>query len=68
MSELILARIEMIQKELDELKKIVINQKIGVKRKANLGGIWQGIDVSDDEIKEAQRSIFKNINCFKKSI
>jgi hypothetical protein len=49
-------RIEMIQDDLERLKKLLSPSEGEV---VSLEGIWEGLDVSDEEIEEAKRSLFK---------
>ncbi len=51
----IIKRIEMIQEELEELKKLLSAEK---RENVSLAGIWEGIDITDEEIEEAKRSLF----------
>ena len=54
----IVKRIEMIQEELEQLKKLLVEEEpSGV----SLRGIWKGADITDKEIEEAKRSLFKGI-------
>ena len=49
-------RIEMIERELEDLRKTMLS---GGGRVADLRGIWKGADITDEEIEEAKRSLFK---------
>lgn len=51
-------RIEMLQEELESLKKAVL--KKGKGKSAKLRGIWKGVDFSDEEIEEVKFSWFKD--------
>ena len=53
----VLKRIEMMEQELERLKKAFL--KKGKGEVISLRGIWEGVDVSDAEIEEAKRSLFK---------
>ena len=59
MSEYVIARIEAIQQELQELRKAMIYEVQGPKRKTNLKGLWKGVRVTEEDFKEAQRAVFK---------
>ena len=56
---LILAKIERIEGELQEVKRMVAEDG---GENVNLEGIWEGVDISDEEIEEAKRSLFKSAN------
>ncbi len=53
----LLKRIEIMQKELEHLKKTVL--KKGAKKPVIIRGIWKGVDFSDVEIDEAIHSWIK---------
>ena len=52
--------IGMMQQELDEIKKTLL-AKSG-RKPTSLRGICKGVDISDEEIEEAKRSLFNGIN------
>lgn len=54
--EYVIKRIEMIQEELDQLKRFVAG---GKGKMVSLRGMWEGADISDEDIEEAKRSLFK---------
>ena len=54
----IATRIEMIQQELEEIKKLVSGGDRGM---TGLPGLWKGADFSDEEIEEAKRSLSSGI-------
>ena len=54
---LILKRIEMMQKELENLKRAILDK--GAQNPVSLRGIWEGVDFSDEEIDQAKRSWLK---------
>ena len=60
MTEDVLVRIEAIQHELEELKKLVAHQVTGPRRRTNLKGLWQGVQVTEEELKGAERAVFKD--------
>ncbi len=60
MTEDVLVRIEAIQHELEELKKLVAHQVTGSRRRTKLKGLWQGVQVTEEELKEAERAVFKD--------
>jgi hypothetical protein len=53
----LIKRIEMIQDELESLKKTVV--KRGKEKPLKIRGIWKGVDFSDEEIEEAKSSWLK---------
>lgn len=53
----LIKRIEMMQEELESLKRTVL--KKGVKRPVKIRGIWKGTDFSEEEIEEAKSSWLK---------
>ena len=53
---LIVAKIERIEEELQEVKRMVADDG---GENVNLEGIWEGADVSDEGIEEAKRSLSK---------
>jgi len=61
-NEYILARIKAIQQDLEEIK----NHIAAPKHRIKLKGLWKGISVSEEEIKDAKRAIFRNAYKFKK--
>jgi hypothetical protein len=54
--EYIVMRIEEIQKELDELKNLVAKGKGEI---ISLQGIWEGANITDEDIEEAKRSLVR---------
>ena len=53
-------RIDAMQQELEQLKKMLIHQLGDSKRKTQLKGLWKGIEVTEEEIEEAERAVFKH--------
>jgi hypothetical protein len=53
----LIKRIEMLQEELESLKRAVLKQ--GAEKPVQIRGIWKGVDISDDDIEEARTSWFK---------
>lgn len=53
----LIKRIEMLQEELESLKRAVM--KKGTDKPGQIRGIWKGADFSDEEIKEAILSWLK---------
>ena len=54
----IIARIEAIEAELRRLRQFMSHD---LTNKTTLRGIWQGVDISDDQIEDAKRSLFKGV-------
>ena len=63
-SEYVLARIQAIEQELADLKKVLISE-IEIPKKTKLKGLWKGIKITDDDIEEAKQSIFRDAYDFK---
>lgn len=59
MSNYIFTRIEAIQQELETLKQKVLTQEQGNadRPRTQLKGIWKGIDISEQLLEEAERSL-----------
>ena len=55
----IVKRIEMIEGDLEQLKKFVSTD--GGKA-VSLLGVWRGLDIPDEDIEEAKRSLFKDVD------
>ena len=55
----IVRRIEMIERDLNEVKRL-ISRDSG--ENISLCGIWRGVDIPDEDIEEAKRSLFKGID------
>ncbi len=55
----IVRRIEMIERDLDEVKRLVSSGEGG---NIALRGIWRGMDIPDEDVEEAKRSLFKGID------
>lgn len=55
-NEYILARIQAIQQDLEELK----NHIEAPKHRIKLKGLWKGISVSEEEIEDAKRAVFRD--------
>lgn len=56
----VVARIEAIQQELDQLKKTIAHQTGGRKGKARLKGLWKGVKISEKDIESAKKSLLKS--------
>jgi hypothetical protein len=64
MSEYILARIQAIQQELEELRKGVAHQVVGLRRRTKLKGLWKGVVTTEEDLAEAERAVFKDVYKF----
>jgi len=64
-SSYVLARIDAIQQELEQLKRTLSCLVEGKKRKTKLKGLWKGVEVTEEEIEEAKRAVFKDAYEFK---
>jgi len=60
MSEYVLARIQVIQQELEELRKAVAHQMADSGCATRLKGLWKGIQITEEDLEEAQWAVFKN--------
>ena len=60
-NEYILARIQAIQQDLEELK----NHIKAPRHRIKLKGLWKGISVSEEEIRDAKRAVFRDAYKFK---
>jgi hypothetical protein len=59
LDEYVLARIESIQQELEFLKKTVAVMPVATRHKTRLKGLWQDLEISEDDVKEAKHAIFR---------
>jgi hypothetical protein len=50
----LIKRIEMMQEELESLKRTILKQDTG--KIVQIKGIWKGVEISDNEINEAKSS------------
>jgi hypothetical protein len=53
-------RIEMVERELTELRRKQANADIT--RPVTLRGIWKDIDITDEDIEEAEHSLFRDVD------
>ena len=60
--EYVLARIKALQRELGELEKVVTNQlqHQNQRSKTTIKGLWKGVEISEEDLKEAKRAVFKD--------
>jgi peptidoglycan hydrolase CwlO-like protein len=56
----IVAQIEAIQQELEQLRRILIHQEEESKQKTKLKGLWKDIKVTEEDIAEAKRAVFRD--------
>ncbi|MGK7940894.1 MAG: hypothetical protein AB4062_12255 [Crocosphaera sp.] len=60
MSQYILVRIQAIQDELETFKKLVNNEDKKPRKKTEIRGLWKDIDITDEDLQEAEKVVFKN--------
>lgn len=58
--EYVLARIEALEQELESLRKVGAYDVDDSGRKTKLKGLWKGIDVTEEDIEEAKRALFRD--------
>ena len=58
MEQYIINRINLLQKELDDIKKIISEKKHCQKAKS-LKGIWKNVVISDQDLLDAKKSLSK---------
>lgn len=61
MSEYVLARIQAIQQELEELKKVVAQPAQETKRRTQLSGLWAGVQITEEDLADAKQALFRNV-------
>lgn len=54
MSQYVLLRIQVIQEELEALKKMVIHHQTQIK------GLWKDFVISDDDLEKAKKAVFRD--------
>ena len=59
----VVARIDATQQELEQLRKTLTHQAVG--RKTKLKGLWKGIEVTEEDIAKAKKSVFRDAYRFK---
>ena len=60
MSQYVLLPIQVIQEELEALKKTVIHQLEGSRNKTQIKGLWKDFVISDDDLEEAEKAVFRD--------
>lgn len=60
----VLARIQAIEKELADLKKVLASEK-EIPKKTKLKGLWKGTNITDEDIEEAKQAVFRDAYKFK---
>lgn len=61
MDQYVLARLDALQQELERLRRAVAVQgSERPKRTTKLKGLWEGIDVTDEDLEEAKRAVFRD--------
>jgi ribosome-binding ATPase YchF (GTP1/OBG family) len=63
-NEYVVARIQAIQQELEELKKAIAFSGDSPK-KTKLKGLWKGLNINEEDIEEAKQALFKDAYRFK---
>jgi hypothetical protein len=59
MEHYVLARIEAIQQELEQLRRVLAHQVAGDRRKTKLAGLWKDVRVSEEDLREARQAVFE---------
>jgi hypothetical protein len=57
MSQYLLLRIQSLQEELENLKKLVDQNP---RKKTHIKGLWKGFDINENDFETAEKAIFKN--------
>jgi len=52
-----LLRIQSLQEELENLKKLVDQNP---RKKTHIKGLWKGFDINENDFESAKKAIFKN--------
>jgi hypothetical protein len=60
MSQYVFLPIQVIQEELEALKKTVIHQLEGSRNKTQIKGLWKDVVFSDDDLEEAEKAVFRD--------
>lgn len=60
MSQYVLARIDALQEELESLRQTVAYGVERPKRTTKLKGLWEGIEVTEEDLEEAKRAVFRD--------
>jgi hypothetical protein len=63
-SEYVVARIQAIQQELEELKKAIAFGGASPK-KTKIKGLWKGLNINEEDIEKAKQALFKDAYRFK---
>ena len=66
MSQYVLLRIQAIQEELEALKKTVIHQLEGSRNKTQIQGLWKDVVITDEDLEEAEKAVFKRCRSVRK--
>ncbi len=57
MSQYLLLRIQSLQEELENLKKLVDQNP---RKKTHIKGLWKGFDINQNDFVSAKNAVFKN--------
>lgn len=52
----VIARLEALERELEALRRLLTEQD---RKSIKLEGLWKGVEISEGDLDEAQRSLFK---------
>ncbi|MFQ5795542.1 MAG: hypothetical protein ACE5JP_10900 [Candidatus Bipolaricaulia bacterium] len=63
-SSYVLTRLEAIQKELDRLRELIGHKLEGEKRTTKLEGLWEGVEITEEDFEEAERAVFEDAYSF----
>jgi hypothetical protein len=56
----LLTRVELLEREIEEIKRRLLAS--AKPEPVSLRGIWKGINISDEDIEAAKRSIFRDLD------
>ncbi len=62
MSQFVLQRIQAIQDELENLKKLVQSQNKEQPKTTKIQGLWQNITINEQDFTEAEKSVFSALD------
>lgn len=65
MSQYLLTRIQIIQQELETLKKLVACQLEGTGQKTKIEGLWEDTEVTEADLEAAEKAVFRDAYQFK---
>jgi hypothetical protein len=62
MSQYVLQRIQAIQDELENLKKLVQSQSQEKPKTTQIQGLWQNITIDEQDFTEAEKAVFSSLD------